>query len=157
MLKGIHPLLSPELLRTLALMGHGDEIAIVDANFPAASLGPQVIELRGASSHEVLDAVLTLFPLDTRVVPAVHTMEVVDDPSAVPEPVMDFAAVFTQHRLADCEIGTLERHAFYDRAKRAFAIVRTGEMRPYGNILLAKGVVNRYQRDSGTSALSDPE
>ena len=157
MLKGIHPLLSPDLLRTLAAMGHGDEIAIVDANFPAASLGPQVIEMRGASSPDALDAVLTLLPLDTRVVPAVHTMEVVGDPTAVPEPVMDFAAVFTQHRLADCEIGTLERHAFYDRAKRAFAIVRTGEMRLYGNILLAKGVVNRYEGNSGASVRPDPE
>ncbi|MEO8305475.1 MAG: RbsD/FucU domain-containing protein [Betaproteobacteria bacterium] len=157
MLKGIHPLLSPELLHAMAAMGHGDEIALVDANFPAASLGPQVIELSGASSPDALDAVLTLFPLDTRVVPAVHTMAVVGDPAAVPEPVMDFAAVFTQHRLADCEIGTLERHAFYDRAKRAFAIVRTGEMRPYGNILLAKGVVNRYEGYGGTSGRPGPE
>lgn len=145
MLKGIHPLLSPDLLRVLANMGHGDEIAIVDGNFPAASLGPQVIELRGASSPDTLDAVLTLFPLDARVVPAVFTMEVVGDPLAVPEPVMDFAEVFDAHQQGDCEIGTLERHAFYDRAKRAFAIVRTGEMRPYGNILLVKGVVNRYE------------
>ena len=149
MLIGIHPLLSPDLLHAMAAMGHGDEIAIVDANFPAASLGPRLIELRGASSPDVLEAVLTLFPLDTSVVPAVFTMEVVDDPTAVPEPVMDFAAVFTRHRLADCEIGTLERHAFYERAKRAFALVRTGEMRPYGNILLVKGVVNRF--DAGSS------
>jgi L-fucose mutarotase len=144
-LKGIHPLLSPDLLHALAATGHGDEIAIVDANFPAASLGPRLIELRGASSPEVLDAVLTLFPLDTMTVPAAYTMEVVGDPGAVPEVVMDFAAVFTQHRLADCEIGNLERHAFYERAKRAFALVRTGELRPYGNILLVKGLVNRFE------------
>jgi len=145
MLKGIHPLLSPDLLHALAGMGHGDEIGLVDANFPAASLGPLLIELRGASSHDLLDAVLTVFPLDTSVVPAVHTMEVVGDPAAVPEPVMDFAAVFSRHGLADCEIGALERHAFYDRARRAYALVRTGELRPYGNILLVKGVVNRYE------------
>ncbi len=151
MLKGIHPLLSPDLLHAMAAMGHGDEIAIVDANFPAASLGPRLIEIRGASSPDVLDALLTLFPLDTGVVPAVFTMEVIDDPAAVPDPVMDFAEVFTQHRLADCEIGTLERRAFYERAKRAFALVRTGEMRPYGNILLVKGVVNRFVADSGTA------
>ena len=130
-------------------MGHGDEIAIVDVNFPATSLGPRLVEIRGASSPDVLDAVLGLFPLDTSVVPAVFTMEVVDDPTAVPEPVMEFAAVFTRHHLADCEIGTLERHAFYERAKRAFALVRTGEMRPYGNILLVKGVINRF--DAGGS------
>jgi len=144
-LKGIHPLLSPDLLHALAGMGHGDEIGIVDANFPAASLGTRLIELRGASSPDALEAILTVFPLDTTVVPAVHTMAVVGDPAAVPEPVMDFAAVFTRHGLADCEIGTLERHAFYDRAKRSFALVRTGEMRPYGNILLVKGVVNRHE------------
>ena len=157
MLKGIHPLLAPDLLHAMAAMGHGDEIAIVDANFPAASLGPRVIEIRGASSPDALDAVLTLFPLDTRVVPAVYTMEVVDDPTAVPEPVMDFAAVFTRHHLADCEIGTLERHAFYDRARRAFALVRTGEMRPYGNILLIKGVVNRYEPDDRTTDRPPPQ
>ncbi|HVN35027.1 MAG TPA: RbsD/FucU domain-containing protein, partial [Casimicrobiaceae bacterium] len=66
MLKGIHPLLIPELLYAIAAMGHGDEIAIVDANFPAASLGPRLIEIRGASSPDVLDALLTRFPLDTR-------------------------------------------------------------------------------------------
>jgi L-fucose mutarotase len=145
LLKGIHPLLSPDLLHALAGMGHGDEIGIVDANFPAANLGPRLIEVGGATSPSVLEAVLTLFPLDTRVVPAVYTMEVVGDPAAVPEPVMDFAAVFTRHDLADCEIGTLERHAFYERARRAFALVRTGELRPYGNILLVKGVVNHYE------------
>jgi len=145
MLKGIHPLLSPELLHALANMGHGDEIAIVDANFPAASLGPRLIELRGASSPDALDAILTLFPVDTDVAPAAYTMEVVGDPGAVPEAVMDFAAVFTEHLLADCEIGNLERHAFYARAKRAFALIRTGELRPYGNILLVKGVVNRFE------------
>src|SRR5512137_702686 len=102
MLKGIHPLLSPDLLHAMANMGHGDEIAVVDANFPAAGLGPRLIELRGASSPEVLDAVLTLFPLDTQVVPAAYTMEVVGDPDAVPECVADFAAVFTERDLGDC-------------------------------------------------------
>ena len=150
MLKGIHPLLTPELLYAMAAMGHGDEIAIVDANFPAASLGPRLIEIRSASSPDVLDALLTRFPIDAAVIPAVFTMEVVGDPSAVPDPVMDFAEVFTRHRLADCEMGTLERHAFYERARRAFALVRSGEMRPYGNILLVKGVVNRYAADRST-------
>jgi L-fucose mutarotase len=133
-----------------------DEIGVVDANFPAAGLGPRVIELTGASSPDALDAILTLFPLDTRVVPAVWTMEVSGDPAAVPEPVMDFAAVFTQHQLADCEIGTLDRQAFYDRARRAFVLVRTGEMRSYGNILLAKGVVNRYEPNGRTTERQPP-
>ena len=145
MLKNIHPLLAPDLLHALAAMGHGDEIGIVDANFPATSLASRLIELGGASSPDVLDAILTVFPLDAGTEPAAHTMQVVGSPAAVPEPVMDFAAAFTRHGLADSEIATLERQAFYDRAARAFALVRTGELRPYGNILLTKGVVNRYE------------
>jgi L-fucose mutarotase len=115
MLKGIHPLLTADLLRALRAMGHGDELAVVDANFPAASLGP-----------------------------AAFTMAVVGNAAAVPEAVAEFAAVFTEHGLADCEIGQLERGAFYERTRRAFAIVRTGELRPYGNLLLVKGVLNHY-------------
>ena len=145
MLKGIHPLLTAELLHALARMGHGDEIAIVDANFPADRLGPRVIELAGASSPDALAAVLTVFPLDADTVPAAVTMQVIDQPDAVPETAGDFAAVFTECGLPDCEIGSLERHAFYERASNARAIVRTGELRPYGNILVVKGVVNRYE------------
>ena len=73
--------------------------------------------------------------------PAAFTMEVTGDPEAVPEPVADFAAVLTQLDLADTEIGTLERHAFYERARRSFVVVRSGERRRYGNLLLVKGVV----------------
>jgi L-fucose mutarotase len=142
MLRGIHPLLVPDLIAVLGAMGHGDELAIVDANFPAASLGPRVLEIRGASAPAVLAAVLTVLPIDTMSAPAVLTMEVVGDPEAVPEPVADFAAAMADRGLADCEIGSLERQAFYERARKSFAIVRTGELRPYGNILLVKGVVN---------------
>ena len=144
MLKGIHPLLHADLLHALAAMGHRDELAIVDANFPAASLGRRVLQAAGASAPAVLDAVLTVFPLDTVVRPAALTMQVIDDPQALPEAVGEFAAVFTRNGLADLEIGQLERSAFCERARNAFAIVRTGELRPYGNILLVKGVVNSY-------------
>ena len=141
MLKGIHPLLSPDLLHALAAMGHGDEIAIVDANFPAATNARRLVESPGADSPAMLAAILTLLPLDTRVTPAVFTMQVTGDPSAVPSPVADFAAVLTEQGLADMEMGHLERHAFYERARGAFAIVRTGEPRRFGNILLVKGVI----------------
>ncbi len=144
MLKGIHPLLHADLLHALAAMGHGDELAIVDANFPAASVGKRILHVAGASAPDALDAVLTLFPLDGVVQPAAFTMEVVGDRDALPEPVREFAAVFTEHGLAEAEIGHLERHAFYERARAAFAVVRTGELRPYGNILLVKGVINTY-------------
>lgn len=146
MLKGIHPLLTPELLHTLAVMGHGDTIAIVDANFPSTSVARKVVDVAGANAPEVLDAVLTVMPIDTHATPPACTMEVSGDPDAVPAPVADFAAVLTGHELADCEIGRLERRAFYDAARAAFAVVRTGEVRGYGNILLVKGVVNRYER-----------
>jgi L-fucose mutarotase len=77
-------------------------------------------------------------------VPAALTMRVTSDADAVPEPVRDFAAIFTAHGLADFEIANLPREDFYARARGAFAVVRTGELRPYGNILLVKGVINRY-------------
>lgn len=145
MLKGIHPLLTPDLLHALAAMGHGDTIAIVDANFPCDSIGQRVLDVAGAGAPDVLDAVLSVLPLDERATPPAYTMEVVGAPDSLPEPVADFAAVFTERALGDCEIGRLERQTFYDRARQAFAVVRTGELRPYGNILLVKGVVNRYE------------
>jgi len=143
MLNGIHPLLHADLLYALAAMGHGDEMVIADANFPAASLAPRLVQ-SGASAPAMLDAILTLFPIDTAASPAAFTMEVSDDETAVPDTVRDFAAVFTSHDLADIEIGRLERQAFYERARHAFMVVRTPDLRPYGNILLVKGTVNTY-------------
>ena len=141
MLKGINPLLSPDLLHALQSMGHGDAIAIVDANFPATANARRLIESPGIGAPAMLDAILSLLPLDTRVTPAVFTMEVSGDPEAVPPPVAEFAAVFTRQDLADVDIGRLERQAFYERARGAYAIVRTGEARRFGNILLVKGVI----------------
>ena len=99
MLKGIDPLLTPGLLHALAAMGHGDTIAIVDANFPAAAMARQLIEVAGASAPEVLHAVLSVLPIDASATPPAFTMGVVGDPDAVPEPVADFAAVLTDHAL----------------------------------------------------------
>jgi len=147
MLNGLHPLLTPDLLYALASMGHGDEIAIVDANFPAATLAHRLIDIAGSTSPDVLAAVLTLLPLDASSTPAL-TMEAEGDRDGVPAPVADFAAVFTNVGLGDVEIGHLERAAFYERTRDAFAVVRTGELRPYGNILLVKGVINVHQRKS---------
>jgi L-fucose mutarotase len=144
MLKGIDPLLTADLLRALRAMGHGDEIAIVDANFPAASLGPPLIELPGVGAPESLAAILTLLPVDALATPAALTMALPGDAPDLPEVVADFAAIFTERGLADCEIGQLDRPAFHERARRAFAIVRTGELRPYGNILLVKGALHSH-------------
>ena len=134
-------MLSPDLLHALASMGHGDTIAIVDGNFPATANARRLIEVPGIGAPAMLAAVLSVLPLDTRFSPAVFTMEVTGDPTAVPPPVAEFAAVLTKLGLADMEIGHLERHAFYERTRGAFAIVRTGESRRFGNILLIKGVV----------------
>jgi L-fucose mutarotase len=143
MLKGIHPLLHADLLHALAAMGHGDEVAIVDANFPAASVGRRLIHLSTPSAGDALGAILTLFPIDRAVVPAAYTMKALGAAAEVPEPVREFAAVLEPH-MALSALGSLEREAFYARARDAFAVVRTGDLRPYGNILLVKGVVNRY-------------
>ena len=141
MLLGVPPLLTPELLHALCAMGHGDEIAIVDSNFPAASVGRRVIELPGATSTDVLDAVLAVMPLDTFVSPAAVTMEVVGDPRAVPASVTDFAATIERRTRDARALGHHERHQFYARARNAYVVVRTGDGRPYANILLIKGTI----------------
>ena len=143
MLIGIHPLLHADLLHVLASMGHGDELVIADANFPAASVGKRLIHLPTASSTLALEAILTVFPIDAAIPPAAITMQVMGDATAVPEPVREFATVLNGH-VPPVAMGSLERHEFYARARNAFAVVRTAELRRYGNILLVKGVVNRY-------------
>ena len=138
MLKNIHPLLHADLLHALASMGHGDEIVIADAYFPAAALARRLIPLHGIPAPRALEAVLTVLPLDTFAENAAHTMQVVGDAARQPEAVLDFVSILAREgRPAPA---TLERHAFYERAHKAFAIVITGETRTYGNIILAKGV-----------------
>lgn len=140
MLKGIPPILGPDLLAILRAMGHGDEIAIVDANYPAESAGPEIVRLDGLSATDVLDAVLTLMPLDSFVDTAAFAMQVVGEPDRR-EPVMEeFSEIIARHEQG-FSLGTIERFAFYDRVKTAYAIVQTGERRLYGNVLLTKGIV----------------
>ena len=141
MLKGIDPLLHADLLYVLAAMGHGDELAIVDANFPAASMGRRVVRADGVSATRVLEAVLSLLPLDEFVDAPCATMEVVGDPDAVPEICGEFQAIVDRVEGRPIALAKLERFAFYARAREAFALVQTGETRLYGNVLLKKGVV----------------
>ena len=139
MLKNIPPLLTPDALHALASMGHGDELALVDANFPAATHARRLVRLPGSPAPDLLHAVLGLLPLDDFVAQAALTMQVVGDPSARPPVVAEFDAVLQTH---GCQpSAALERFAFYERAAAAFAIVATGETRVYGNILLKKGIV----------------
>ena len=141
MLRNIPPILSPDLLHTLQALGHGDEIVIADANFPATSMGQRCHRLDGLSATDVLEAVLKLLPLDTFVPDPALVMEVVGDPDAIPPIVASFQAILTETADNPAKIDGLERFSFYDRAKQAFAIVQTGETRLYGNIILKKGVI----------------
>jgi L-fucose mutarotase len=141
MLKGIDPLLSPDLLAALRGMGHGDEIALVDANFPAESLGPPTIRLDGASATRALKAVLSVLPLDDFEPECCWRMEVVGAPTAEEPIFAEFRTLLLAHAGPDVRLAALERRAFYARAAKAFAVVATGERRLYGNILLKKGVV----------------
>jgi len=139
MLRGVHPLLSPDLLHALASMGHGDTIAVVDTNFPASSHAKRLITLPGTSAPAVLEAILSVMPVDDFEPHPVAVMQVVGDVAAMPEAVREFADILCRNGLASPT--RLERHAFYRAATEAFAIVQTGERRLYGNILLTKGVV----------------
>lgn len=141
MLRGINPILSPDLLHTLAAMGHGDEIVIADANFPAENMGQRCLRLDGISATSVLDAVLQIMPLDIFVDAPAQTMQVVGEAQQVPEVVSEFQKIIDAVADHPAQITTLERFAFYERAQAAYAIVQTGELRLYGNIILKKGVI----------------
>lgn len=139
MLRGIHPLLTPDLLHALASMGHGDRMAVVDANFPALSHAKRLISLPAATAPAVLDAILSVMPVDDFEPHPVAVMQVVGDAAMIPETVRAFAAILSQNDLPHPT--RLERHAFYRATAEAFAVVQTGERRFYGNILLTKGGV----------------
>ena len=140
MLKNIPPILGPDLLGILRAMGHGDEIAIVDANYPADSAGPALIRLDGISATDVLDAILTLMPLDDFVDEAAICMQVVGH-AGKREPVMDEFETIVRRHEPKMGLASLERFAFYERVSRGYAIIQTGERRLYGNILLKKGII----------------
>ncbi|MBX4909062.1 MULTISPECIES: RbsD/FucU domain-containing protein [Rhizobium] len=146
MLRGIHPLLGPDLLHALKTMGHGDDIVIADANFPAGSMGPPVIRADGVSATAMAEAILTHMPLDTFVPETAWRMEVVGDPQAVPEVCAEFQEIVAQ-RAGEFSIVPVERFAFYAMARKAAYIVATTEFRLYGNLILKKGVVHPHEVD----------
>lgn len=146
MLRGLDPLLGPELLHILRAMGHGDEIAIVDANYPAETDGKRVVRVDGADVTQVLHAVLSVMPLDTYVKCAAHCMQVVGDPDRMEPIVGEFQELIDTTSKEDVTIERMERFAFYDRVKKAFAVVATAEARLYGNIILTKGVIPPDER-----------
>lgn len=141
MLKGIPSILSPELLKILMEMGHGDEIAIGDGNFPAASMARRLVRCDGHGVPELLDAVLRLFPLDTYVEAPVALMQVVPGDDTKPEIWKTYRDIVTTRSPKAASIEHVERFAFYERARACYAIVATGESALYANVILKKGVV----------------
>lgn len=138
MLKSINPLLTGDLLAILSDMGHGDEIVISDANFPAASIGRRLIRLPGLSATDVLAAVLSVLPLDDFVD---HPAAAMDAPGERPAIYPEFEAAIKKAEGRAIALDPVERFAFYDRAKSAYAVIATGERRLYANIILKKGVI----------------
>ena len=145
MLKGLDPLLSPDLLHSLRAMGHGDEIVVADANFPSASIARRLMRLDGVSAVAAADAILSVMPLDDFAPDAAWRMEVVGDPDAEQPIFAEFRRVIAAREGERFRLTALERFAFYERARAAFAIVATGEGRLYGNLILKKGVVRPSQ------------
>ncbi len=140
MLKGIDPVLGPDLLAILRAMGHGDEIVVADANFPAAANARRLVRADGIDAVRLVTAIAALMPLDDFVPAAAFRMAVVDAPGEVPPITAAFAGALADGDYAG-SIEALERHVFYARAREAFAIVASGETRLYGNLILKKGVV----------------
>ena len=142
MLKGIPSILTPDLLKILMEMGHGDTLVIGDGNFPAASIAKNsiLVRLDGHGVPEILDAILSLYPLDPYVETPVSLMEVVPgDP--VETPIWDEYARIVEKHEPGTKIGHIERFAFYEEAKKAYVVIATGETALYANVILQKGVV----------------
>jgi len=141
MLNGISPLIGPELLATLCRMGHGDEIVIADAHFPAESVGRRVLRADGIQIPELIAGIARLFPLDTYVPCPAAMMAAVDGDTLDPAVEASYRRVLEPHIDGVLKIERIERFAFYERARRAFAVVATGDRAKYGNLILAKGLV----------------
>lgn len=140
MLKGISPLISPELLSTLARMGHGDEIILADAHFPGETFNKHVIRADGLGIPDLLKAILPLFELDAYVPHPLVMMAAVEGDELDPSVEESYLKSIRETNPDIQQIERIDRFEFYDRAKEAFAVVMTGETAKYGNILLKKGV-----------------
>jgi len=141
MLKGISNAISPELLKILMEMGHGDELVIGDGNFPAASMAQRLVRADGLGVPPLLDGILQLFPLDTYVDKPVALMQVVPGDSFQPAIWQEYQEIVSRHEADFRGFELVERFAFYERAKKAYAILATSEAALYANIILMKGVV----------------
>ena len=140
MLKGVPKILSPELLKILSEMGHGDEIVIADGNFPSENYVNRVVRADGHGGAEILDAVLSMIPLDTYADCNFMLMQVVPGDRVKPTIWEDYKKIANE-KDGHVKLGRLERFAFYERAKQAYAVIATGESAIYANIILKKGVI----------------
>lgn len=146
MLKGIPSIINADLLWVLRAMGHGDDLAVVDRNFPARTVAShttsgKLICMDGCNDTQAVAAILTLFPIDTFVPVPIHHMQVVDQPEAQLDVHTEVLSVCRREHGGELAMGSIERHDFYTRAKQCFAVVQTSEDRPYGCFILKKGVV----------------
>jgi L-fucose mutarotase len=141
MLKNIPPIISPELMKILLEMGHGDEIVLADGNFPAASVAQRLVRCDGHGVPELLEAVLQLFPLDIYVDRPVALMSVVPGDKTKPTIWEQYRALIKASGEPFSDFEFVERFAFYERAKKAYAVVATSEKALYANVILKKGVL----------------
>lgn len=141
MLKGIPKIFSPDFLKILMEMGHGDELVIADGNFPAASLAKRLVRCDGHNVPEVLDAVLQFFPLDRYVKFPAVLMEVVPGDDVRPTIWNEYREIIKRHEKDFTSFENIERFGFYERTKNAYAVVATSEAALYANIILKKGVI----------------
>jgi L-fucose mutarotase len=140
MLVGISPVVGPELLAALSRMGHGDEIVLADAHFPGETFGKRVLRADGIRIPALLDGILPLFALDSYVDSPCIMMAAVSGDLLDPIVEASYRQAIVKHWPQTPAIARIERFAFYERAKGAFAVVMTGETAKYGNIILKKGV-----------------
>jgi len=145
MLKNIPEVISPDLMKILMEMGHGDEIVIGDGNFPAASLAQRLIRCDGLGVPVILDAILKFFPLDYAVDHPVVLMALPAGNTTQPEIWKQYFSIVSKHGERTEKIGYMERFAFYERAKKAYAIIATSEKARFANVILKKGVVAENQ------------
>lgn len=138
MLKTIHPLLAGDLLAILSDMGHGDEVVIVDANFPAAACARRLVRLPASSATEALRVVLSVFPLDDFVTAPAAAMAA---PETRPPLYDEFDSIIAEAEGRPVDLALIDRFDFYDRSRAAYAVIATGEARLYGNVILKKGVL----------------
>ncbi len=146
MLKGIHPALNGDVLKALCAMGHGDVLVLVDSNFPSDSVARQTqlgkpLTMENITATSAMAAILSVFPLDTPLQPSVGRMEVIGDPDEIPPIQQEAQAIIDINEGQSAPMYSIERMAFYEKAKQAYCVIATGEDRFYGCFLMTKGVI----------------